>query len=248
MATNLPRVLLQGIYYPDDISITVNEASHRKIDPELESKIINLWDQRVREAKDKGVKVWDSSTYRLNAYAFSKKKLSLELSTIDFSVRNTMRFVPEVAEMDEEYYSKGLFVASIIKTSDEKYIFGELSGNTMNHKKVDFIGGVASHDELVIAGSKDLFSVLYKELEEETGIRTTLIKDCYIRGLVLTDGYTVGALFFVTLNISCGELLQLFSQYNDQEMKSLVCVDGKDLKSFVGNIGGYGSAVAEILK
>lgn len=247
-----PRVLLQGKYYPSHVSVRVNPVSNRIVRDDLEDKISKVWEERVREAQKKGLRIWNSLTYRLNHYRVEKERLMLEISTIEFKIRNTLQFVPEFLSLDESYYTKGMFVAGVFKTRDGKYLFGELSGVTTNRNKIEFIGGVASHDEMEVKNSDDLFGILYKELKEEVNVDSCAVQDSYMAGLILNPSSNVGAIFSVVLDLTSEEIKERFLAKNDGEMKSLVFIEEGNLLDFLGTMHrdyqhNYSNLVAEVM-
>ncbi len=201
-ANNLYKILFKGRYLLEDVQVSFSEKSNRKIDAELEAKFRDDWEETLKSAADKGIKVWDSQTYRLENFRIDKGKLLLDLSLIKFSVRSGIKkHRDEVEKLGSGYFSKGLHVSAIIVTSDGKYLMGKLSGKTLNERTVDFIGGVMSKDEVEVRDSRDIWKTVIRELDEEVNIKETDTERVELVGALTSKHSNVGLVFFVKLKI-----------------------------------------------
>jgi hypothetical protein len=240
-----PKVLVKGNFEFSQIDVNNSAASNRKINPKLEKEIDNKW--QSLNTNPHGKRVWNAITYRLNNSYVKNNILYIELAEIEYKVRCIMKDLPAVEKLGEDYYHKGASIGTLLKTSDNKYIFGELAGNTMNSNKIDFIGGVLSKDELPIQNSLDLKKALFKEIKEEINVDDYCIKSTSIIGMVLSHNYHVVIISLSELNIDSKEVLRLFSKQNDNEMKSIIFVEESEISKFLKDAGNYKPAVEKLL-
>lgn len=243
------KILLSKSFNLDQIQVILNPVSSRLIDQKVEKEIEKKWNERLSQAQSKGIKIWNSTTYRLNEFVIEKDELYLELSEIDFKTRVGMKYIDAVYDLGPDYYSKGIFTAGLVKTSDNKYIFGELSGNTLSalSRNVDFIGGILSKDECIVTSAKSLAHALEREVQEEINIPANQIQDMILKAIILTSGYNIALIFDVDLTIDSVSVQSLFNLKNDKELKSLVFVEQDKLKEFLRNSQGYMKSVAELV-
>lgn len=244
----LPHILAKGNFRPKDITVSVAEQSNRLIDRGLESRIEEAWQARKEKAELSGAKMWDAVTYRLESIDADNEHLNISLGHIRYKVRASMRNIPGVYEYPDGYWPKGVFVTSIIKTSDDYYIFGELSGKTIVDKKYDTVGGVLTPEEGRVTNGDELFAAIYRELEEEINISNQQIKSASLRGAILTDFLNVGLFFEVELLIPRWQVQKEFEKKNDEELSGLVFVEPSDVKTFLSSIKHFGTAAAEIME
>ena len=215
----LPKILVHGKFTPEDLVVTIGE-SNRKIDAVVESKLEKVWQEKVIHAQETGKNLYNGQSYRLNTIVQKDKKLVLEFAVFDFKTRDGLIAIPEYFDLPEEYYRKGCFAVSSVRTSDNKYIMAELSGKSMNPNRFENIGGVMESNIPMVSG-ESVFRCLYTEFEEEISVRLEDIVECYLQTIFLADKTNVAFYFETILNISSDELLERFKNNTDPDIKSL---------------------------
>lgn len=184
----------------------------------------------------------------MNSFSLDEKILNLEIATIPFRIRNmTGFFRNEINQLEEAYFTKGLFVCSLILTIDEKFVFGKLSGKTFNNTKFDLIGGTLCKDENEINSGKDIFNSLYSEFVEEVNLLEENIEDCTMIGAILNENFQVGLIFFTKINLTSNELNDEFLEKNDGEMKALEFVSSDAIATFLTSFQGWKSSVSILI-
>lgn len=221
MKIELPKILVSGKFKPSDLQISVSE-SNRKIDPTIEAQLEPIWEAKKKKADEEGKICYNGISYRLNSIDEKDEKVILDFGTFEYKVRDGLLSIPESFDLPQEYWRKGCFTCASIKTSDDRYIMAELSGKSMNHNRVDLIGGIMETNIGMITGD-DVFKSFYNELEEEAGITEDDIKESYLQTIYLTVGNNVAFYFEVILNVSSEELIERFKNNKDADIKSL-CV------------------------
>ena len=231
---NLYQLLFKGRYRPEDVQVSFSEISNRKINAELEAKLKDDWEKTLKSAAEKGIKVWDSQTYRLENFRIESGKLQLDLGPIKFSVRvGLKKHRDEVEKLGFDYCSRGLYVPAIIVASDGKYLMGKLSGKTLNERPVDFIGGVMSKDEIEVKTSRDIWKTIFRELDEEINIKETDIERAELVGALTSKYSNVALVFFIKLKINCEEVKEKFRGRKDEELAELLCLDKQEMKDLL---------------
>ncbi len=222
-----PIILAKGHFEPKDLSITISE-SNRKIDPKLEDQLDNLWEEKVRKAKEKGQFIYNGLSYRLNFLKSREAKLYLDLGIFDFKTRECLVEAQGYYESAEEYWRKGCHTLAIVKTFDDKYLMVELSGKSMNKNKADFLGGIIETEPPIKSGV-DLFESLYRELEEEAFIKKDDIANSVLNMIYITHSTDVGFYFEILLKITSDELGHRFNNETKEiDIKSLKIMSRTD--------------------
>lgn len=215
-----PIILAKGNFIAEDIVVSVNE-SNRKIDDSVESKLEELWKEKLKKAKENGQHIYNGLSYRLNLLRVEESKLILDFGIFDFKTRECLIEVPGYYNLSQEYYRKGCHSLATVKTLDNKYLMVELSGKSMNVNRIDFLGGIMETDPPIVTG-KDIFESLYKELQEEAFISRNNIKETYLKLVYINSKTNVGFYFEVILNILSTNIEQEFNKNTKEvDIKSL---------------------------
>ncbi|MCA9382487.1 hypothetical protein KC660_03715 [Candidatus Dojkabacteria bacterium] len=231
------RILFSGNLKLDDIQI-VHEPSNRKIDPDLEAKIEEIWKERFAKAKAEGKLVWDSELYRLNDYKYENGKLTLSLGTMSFGTSNTYKQTDFIDNYSEDYYPKTIYITTFIETADRMYVFGKPSGKTMVIGDYDIVGGGLNKSEKEINNGHDMFEVLGKELVEEMNIGKSDIDNQTFLGLILSDTGSVAVCLYTKLSVSSKELIAKFQKRQAKnEFTDLKFISEYELSEFVIRLG-----------
>lgn len=216
----IPKVLVEGKFYPQDLEISVSESS-RKIEPRIESQLEEIWQKKVKLAKEKGKNIYNGISYRLNDLKIEKGHLLLDLATIEYKVRDGLIDIPEYFELSEEYYRKGCHTGASVKTSDGLYIMVELSGKSMNENKIEVLGGILETPPEIFDGN-GIFSSLYREMQEEALINQEDILSSYLRAIFLDFKTNIGLYFEVILNVTSEEIIKRHKNGStDADIKSI---------------------------
>jgi len=243
-----PKILLKKKINFNEVFI-VEESSNRRADPLLDKKAMVIWQERLIEAEKNNQRAWDSVTYRLNSFNFKKGKFLLNCGLMNFSLRNTLKSMPELDSYSEDYLPKGLAIGGFIETTDNYFIFGIRSGKTLGGKgDVDFIGGILSKDEKVVENGEDLKTVLFSEIVEEIGIGRENILTSFILGLISSESGNVIILAYSTTNLSKQQVLESFKDMGDEEMANLIFVKKDKLEDFLKSLSNYRCKAVEFLK
>ena len=223
---NLPKILVKGKFRPADLVVSVSPST-RKIDSQIENQLDGIWEEKLKKAQEKGQNCYNGLSYRLNSIE-QQDKVILDFGILEYKVRDGLIAIPEYFNLPEEYYRKGCFTCSSIRTSDDKYLMAELSGKSMNPNKVDLIGGVMETNIPMTLGD-DIFESLYAELFEEAGIEKSDISDCYLQTIYLAQGTNIAFYFETILNIDSTELLERFKKTKMQILSLFAYIPTKNI-------------------
>jgi hypothetical protein len=230
----------------ENIILTLEKDSNRKIYPEFEVKLAKKWEDILKDAKEQGKLAYDNPyCLRLNNFQLDNKNLELKVSYEPFSKRFPIFKSEEIRNLAHEYWAKGLFICSFIKTSDNKYIFGKRSGKTLASHDIDFIGG--GLDKKIEDPKTYLKYMLFNEFKEEINLEETDISTCVFKGMIVTFSTLIGIMCNTTLRIDSNSVLQKFNQHNDNEMSSLEIIDEKNILNFLDSLDGYRKTSSEFL-
>lgn len=231
----------------NNINVIVSNTSSRLLDHRLESQIDTLWQEQIGKCHEKGEKIWDGISYRINALSKDEEGLHMELGPIRWSKRSPIRLVDEIHQLDEEYWGRGVFVTALICTSDGKYIFGERKKTVIKRTMSTTIGGILSPEEVKVDSFDDFFTMLHKEIHEEIGVTADrIIKENFL-GVVYSAKADVGFIFTVTLNLSSNDINTLFQERSDDELALLRFVESESLKTHLMEMGDYWALIPEFI-
>lgn len=223
------KILVKGNFSRDDVVCEFSSVTGRKIDPEIEEKAIQIWQQKLEKAEAEGKKMWDQPVYRLDSFKISIGKCTLVLSSIPFSIRSSVQeFTQILADKGDEYLPMALYSSIFIETSDHKFIFGEKSDIYQSNRKFSYIGGVFNPPDKPL--NADPFSAALNEVEEEIGIDRADIKDITLMGILKTVSGNAAMIFYCRLNLSAKEILSKFQNRKEMEMKTLFFAEKKDVR------------------
>lgn len=152
------------------VDVSITEDSTRLIDPAAENKANALWAEQLEKCAQKGEKVWDGRSYRLNDFRVEPGTLYIELGPLLWSKRSPLRYVDELHKLDPQYWGRGIFVTAIIKTADNKYIFGSRKETALERTVSTTFGGILSPDDVEVKTFEDFVTMLEYEIDEELGV------------------------------------------------------------------------------
>lgn len=219
----LPYVYFSSKYRDDQITVQIKEQSSRLIDPQLEKKMSVSWKELTANAAKNNKKIWDSELYRLENVVVSDRRLKIILSTIPFSRRKmTTVFLPEVLNLGEKYFSKGMFSSIFVKTSDDQYCFLKKSGKYEARNEYSFVGGAYSKTEKVIKNSNDFFDAAKKEIYEEINVAPKDIKNFNLISIFITSQTHACCLFYCCLDLTSSELREKYELNHDPESSEII--------------------------
>ena len=253
MAVELPtspglrRGVLEGNkkFSATDVVIASSQESEWKANPEYDDLVKETWKQKQSLAKEDGVNIWDGTYYRVANLAQIEEsgKLSFELGTVPY------RYIATAQDLNNSFIANKfepfnhLSTATMIRTSDGRYIFGKRSRNG----QLDVIGGGAQKDEMEIEKGIDLERNLRKEMFEETGIQDSQIES--LQGIGIVQSITTNIIFMslVQLTVSQYQMTSIFKHRLEDEMSDLVYVPETEIETFLKQMPSYRPLIAELL-
>lgn len=192
----------------------------------------------MKKAKESGKLAFDADTFRLDTYRIDNHELYLEVSNLRFSKRKPLKdMVSELIPLGEAYFPKGMSIGGFIKTTDDKYIFGQRNGRSLTKTTQDFIGGIVQPEKL--DSGRDLFGANYQEIDEELNIPKSKITSMCLLGVVLSNTSDVICVMDTHLSLTLAEVNMLFRDRKDAEMDSIVVIEKKALEQYMQTLGGY---------
>lgn len=243
----IKRIIKKGPIKPENIVIKKYKRSQRKIDILLEKQIEKKWDEKVKEAKEKRQQIWDNKLYRLDSCREKASNVIMNVSLVNYSILRSLALLREKLEnYSEDYYSKALNVASLIITSDNKYILGVKSSKMQYLDKIDVVGGTAEYGDILETGY-DLLTVANKEMYEEINVQISAIKKQSILGIILTAYSNVIVILETILGIDVEAVRKLFDKRSEEEFEDLVIVDKDKLQEYLNMLDGKFPLIAELI-
>lgn len=223
------KILFQGSFLSSDVNCKYQLQSSRKIDPTIEEKAKQKWEQKLQEAKKSGKKMWDQLVYRLDSFSCDTNKCELLLSTIPFSIRASItEYLDSLIKRGDDYLPMALYSSIFIETADGYFVFGEKSDVYISARKYSFIGGVFNKPE--DESSPNPFDSASNEVVEELGVDISEIKEFKLIGALKSESCNAALVFYCKLSLNQMELIEKFKLRNELEMKDLFFAKKENVK------------------
>lgn len=241
-----PKTLLKKSFSYQDIDI-VKVTSTREINSQIEADVAVVWKEKYREAIQQGKKIWDSDLYRFEKLEIKDNKVVLTLSIVKFNFVYGFQNSTYFQSSNPTYFAQHFSVGAMIKTKDNKFIFGERGNKTVAMGKIDIIGGALSADEFQLTSGEDIQKALSKEIKEEINISPEHIKSNHLIGMISSFTSNVIILSQINLDVDSTEVIQTFKLTNDEEMKKLLFIDEEKVNDYLISLGGYKPLLVDLL-
>jgi hypothetical protein len=243
-----PTILWHGNVDESRVRINFIEAheSNRRIDPEVESRLPELWLHKTTEAAEKDQTLYDGTSYRLETFTASNDGLEVTVSPMKFSIRSTLKRVQALETLGEEFYSHGLSVGGFVITCDGQYVFAQKSARSSSSLHEDLIGGV--YEEIEMVPRLGVFDMNREELKEEINVDPTMIDDMRILGLIRSSSTDVVIITSTQLRITASELREVFERREDTELEGIVYVAPENLHEYLYQLGGYKPLMIRLIR
>jgi hypothetical protein len=213
-----PKLFIEGNFTADDLVISISPSNLVLLDS-VKDDIEKIWDTKMREAQERGLNLYNGTSYRLNSFKEKDGKIYLDFGVMNYKTRYGLREALPKIQFDETMYRNGCYVGATVKTSDDKYLMVKLSGKSMNRNTHDLLGGVMETN--IPMDSNYIFKVLRAELLEEAGIKESEIVSMVLRA-IYQDMYTNAAFYLeVELSVSSDEIQERFSQNIDVDIAGI---------------------------
>lgn len=213
-----PKILVQGNFTPRDLVVSVSPSSLIVLDS-VKKDIEEIWKSKIKEAKEKGLHLYNGTSYRLNSLRKENGKIYLDFGIMDFKTRFGLREVLPNIDFDETMYRNGCYVGATVKTSDDKYLMIRLSGKSMNRNTYDVLGGIMETNTEM--NSEYIFNVLHTELKEEAGIEEFEIENTILKAIYQGTYTNIGFYLETELSISSNEILRRFEENTDVDIAGI---------------------------
>ena len=224
------KVLFQGNYSNQNVTCHFNQQSPRKIDPVIEQKAVQLWQQKIQQAQEAGKKIWDQPVYRLDKFHLDQNNCVLDFSTIPFSIRTSLKdFTEDLVKKGEDYLPMAVYSSIFIETTDGVFVFGEKSDKFVANHKYGYIGGVFNQID-GFKGDPNPFVSASSEITEELGIEDNDIEEVKLLGGLKTESCNLVLVFYSKLKLNQKEVMKKFKVGNDLEMENLFFAKRGDLQ------------------
>jgi 8-oxo-dGTP pyrophosphatase MutT (NUDIX family) len=240
------EILAQGLYRPDQLTITYNPALHMPKTPAIGDWMESLWQEKLAQAKANGTRLFDAPLFRLISAHATNDQLTVVVGDTSYKEYVTTR-MPEFAHMHpRQDLGNALSVCSVIETSDETILLEKRQGVDVYVGRYHVIGGFFERLLDTDQGEQpDPFAAMCREIREETGIQTDDIHDQYCLGAVYDITTPHAELCFLTrLHIPLAEVHKRQPEDNEIQYLLSLPVTAESLRAFLldhhGNISATG--------
>ncbi|MCI5051379.1 MAG: hypothetical protein MRY57_03650 [Candidatus Pacebacteria bacterium] len=227
-----PEILVEGNFTKEDISVRLNTKKFTLTD-DIEKEIDDIWKEKIKEAKENNLNLYNGTSYRLLDIKKENNKLHIVFQEMEFRQRFGLREIHRRHGIHTDLYRMGCFVSATVKTADGKYLMVRLSGKSMNMNTIEVLGGIMETN--INLDSDYIFKVVSSELKEEIGVlEKEIIKNNLIA--VFRGGYTNICFYFeVELSINSDEVKQRFDKNRDIDVSGVLVLTLDEYKDTLQN-------------
>ncbi len=205
-----------------------------------------VWNERLRAAKDRGIKLWDAESYRIANVDEVEHTgtLVFKLGLVSYRYPATFQ---ELQKIFIENNLKPIYHFSngaMLRTNDGAYLFGKRSTNGVT----DIFGGAVQPGEVAVCSGADIEANILKEVEEEAGLDLHNMDSNYCIGILQSITSNVLTISHMQLNVSVEEVQKIFKNRKDDEMSELIVVPESDIEPFLKALPSYRPYIFDLLK
>jgi len=172
----------------------------------------DIWEQTVEEGRQNGKEFFNGEIYRL--VNFDEEGIIIQLGIMQYSDRllKTKISQEEIAKrFGKDHVMQHCVVNCLLLTSDKKLVVG-VKRNSVDLKpgKLAYIGGNLNSDEVKVNSFEDIYTMMMKEIEEETNIVPERKQLSFAK--LQANGNFASFYFLYQLGISSEEIDTIFKE------------------------------------
>jgi 8-oxo-dGTP pyrophosphatase MutT (NUDIX family) len=242
------EILARGLFRPDQLIITYNPALRMPTSPAIQQWVDSLWSQKLAEAQERGILLFDAPLYRfVDAETSANGTLHLTLGDTGYKEYVTTRVPEFYRDRQRGELGNALAVCSVVETSDGYILLDKRRGVDVYVGRYHVIGGFFERGlDSLENGRPDPFGAMRREIREETGIQFADIAEQYCLGLVYDLATPHAELCFLTrLHISLAEVKTRVPEEDEIKQLETLYVSEQSLRDFLARNHGNISATGE---
>jgi hypothetical protein len=242
-----PILLYKGQLKLKDIRIKPLAASSLKLSDKDLQYINDDWQRKLILSKDKKKSLWNGLSHRLENIEKIDNGVELEFSLMEYKIRDGMLAIPKYWKRSIDQWRRGVFMGATVVTSDDKYLYLELSGESFNNNRYEIIGGILEPEKPIIT-SEDIFNEMLVELSEEALVPKDSVDNITLDLIYYAHKTNVGLYFTITL-IDDLKTIQnrFFNGDPDVEVKSLCWCNATQWSNILKDMSSDKKFIAEQL-
>ncbi|HEY6540098.1 MAG TPA: NUDIX hydrolase, partial [Ktedonobacteraceae bacterium] len=230
------EILARGLFRPDQLIITYHPALGMPISPAIQQWMDTFWAQKLAEAQERGVPLFDAPLYRfVDVETRVDGCLHVTLGDTGYKEYVTTRAPEFSTGRQRQELGNALAVCSVVETSDGYILLDKRRGVDVYVGRYHVIGGFFERDrDRLENGQPDPFGAMRREIREETGIQPADIAEQYCLGLVYDLAMPHAELCFLTrLHIPLSEVKTRIPEENEIKHLETLYVTEQSLRDFI---------------
>lgn len=240
------EILARGFFQSTQLHIHYDPLLVMPADAELHQRMDRLWAERLQQARQRQVPLYDAPLFRFVAVETQNQQLKLTLGNTGYKEYVVTREPDFARHHPRQDLGNALSVCSVVETNDDHILLDKREGVDVYVGRYHVIGGFfEQHLDVDQSAQPDPFAAICREIHEETGILAADISAQACLGLVY-DLLTPHAelCFFTHVDLSLAAVRA--REPLDREIKHLssLHVTARSLRAFLlaqhGNISATG--------
>jgi hypothetical protein len=237
------HVILQGSFAPGNIALRHDDRSNRARDPAVEAKIEAEWARQQDAARQRGLTLFDSASYRLNTFRAEGDRVTLQLAMMPYRVHAAMKSLYRDPAVRDEHQDKALVVDALLRTKDDYFVF--VTVEKVVEEPTSLIGGTCSDSRMPICSSSDLFAYSLERVRAVIRVADDALAIPHLLGLVQNEIGYVHAIFDVRLGLDHRQAQAAFTPAYGKT--ALITVHRREMPEFLAASHGYVRALTPFI-
>ncbi len=242
------EILARGLFRPDQLIITYHPSLCMPTSPAIQQWMDTLWAQKLVEAQERGISLFDAPLYRfVDAETSVDGALHLTLGDTCYKEYVTTRVPAFSRGRLRQELGNALAVCSVMETGDGYILLDKRQGVDVYVGRYHVNGGFFERGrDSLENGRPDPIGAMRREIREETGIQFADIAEHYCLGLVYDTATPHAELCFLTrLHISLAEVKTRVPEEDEIKQLGTLYVTEQSLREFITRNRGNISATGE---
>lgn len=220
---------------PDlEIGISEQEYQIKVVEtPPLSEEYIKfrdeLYQKKLEEFKEAGKPLFNGDLYRFLGIEDGNVFLG-HMQYADRLVRSELSVEEIERRFGKDYVMKNACVDAIMVTTDGKIVVGVKTRSVdLKQGKLGFIGGNMNADEVQVNSFEDIYTMMSKEIEEETKVVPNREKMSFLR-VGVADTWA-SFYFLYRLDILSEDVGTIYKDSKDKEFAELITMTPEEIKN-----------------
>ncbi len=194
------RILADGPFEHKNIHVTWN-SEPLKLFPAVKKQVDTFWELLSKSY------LYNGRLVRLDAWSSDNSSLNLQLSLSEYKLLMYSNKNADYifTKWGHSQLSRALGLNAIVCTNDDRFVLIQRSKNVGEYPgKIDIVGGHIDYEK--VESPVEIFSAVYKELNEEIGLESTFCSATCLALFETTANMKPELVFYIKTNLDFSDI------------------------------------------